>query len=85
MARYYFHLHDGAFVSDNEGLELEEIAAAKDVAVQTLAEALKGRSDLVLDTERLRVIVTDASCATLFSIEMTVTMSTASRRGGLPH
>jgi hypothetical protein len=79
MSRYYFHLQDGSFVQDDRGVELPTAAEAQDVAVQTLVEALKGNSQALWETENFRVIVTDASRLTLFSIELTAVVAPALR------
>ncbi len=51
MARYYFHLQDGEFVADEEGVELSTLEAAKDAAVQLLVESLKQHSSKFWATE----------------------------------
>lgn len=33
MPRYYFHLHDHIFVEDKEGVELADVAAVREKAV----------------------------------------------------
>lgn len=40
MPRFYFHLFDRAVVFDHEGVELPDVAAAREVAVQSARDVL---------------------------------------------
>lgn len=77
MPIFYFHTEDGVRVADNVGSDLADIAAAEDAAVQILAECLRGNSQMFWDTEGFTVTVTDADGLTLFSLQLSVTMSAA--------
>ncbi|HEV2159851.1 DUF6894 family protein [Bradyrhizobium sp.] len=41
MPRYFFHIHDGASVLDDVGLDLPDIFAARSAAVELSGEILK--------------------------------------------
>lgn len=68
MPRYYFHLHNDLETRDEEGIELSDLAEARDVAehearaiaAHTVAQ---GRLDLTHSIE-----VTDASGATVLVV-----------------
>ena len=77
MPTFYFHTEDGVRVADTQGSDLPDIAAAEDAAVQILAESLRGNSRLFWDTEGFTVTVTDAKGLTLFSLQVSATMSSA--------
>ena len=42
MPRYYFHVEDGRSTLDDTGLELSDIAAARNEALRTTGDLLKG-------------------------------------------
>ena len=42
MPRYYFHLEDGQRFLDDTGIELRDIAAAQDEALQATGDIMKG-------------------------------------------
>lgn len=42
MARYYFHLKDGATLLDSEGCDLPDLAAVRRAAIATTTEVLGG-------------------------------------------
>jgi hypothetical protein len=42
MPRYYFNMQDGVTMLDDEGLDLSDLDAVKEEAVQSSAEMLKG-------------------------------------------
>ena len=77
MPRFFFHTEDGERLNDAEGSELPDIQAAKDTAVQILAETLRGNSRLFWETESFRVTVTDEDRLTLFSLQVSATMAAA--------
>jgi len=77
MPTFYFHTEDGERVADTDGSDLADIEAAKDAAVQILAESLRGNSDLFWRHEGFSVIVTDDNALTLFSLNVSATMAAA--------
>jgi hypothetical protein len=77
MPTFYFHTEDGEQVTDTEGSELADIAAAEDAAVQILAESLRGNSKLFWESEGFSVTVTDAEGLTLFSLQVSATIAAA--------
>jgi Domain of unknown function (DUF6894) len=42
MPRYYFHLKDGQVLHDDHGLELPDIAAAKNEALRASGDLIRG-------------------------------------------
>ena len=60
MPRFFFDIHDGEnFKPDRQGVELEDLEAAKDEAKKTLSEIVKGempdgdRRDFTVDVKNV--------------------------------
>ena len=72
MTRYYFNVHDGQSVIDNEGVELPSLDAARKLAIEHSGEILKnGAGPAMWAGEPWRLWVTDApgGCGkTLFTL-----------------
>jgi hypothetical protein len=66
MPRYFFHTQDGKTITDEEGLELSDSAAARTEAVRLLGEILREGPDEFWQTEHLALTVTDHEGLTLF-------------------
>jgi hypothetical protein len=77
MPRFFFHTEDGELLIDRDGTELAGLDAAKDTAVQIMAESLHGNSRLFWENEGFRVTVTDAQDLTLFSLQVSATFAAA--------
>jgi hypothetical protein len=77
MPIFHFHTEDGVRISDTEGTDLADVEAAKDAAVQILAETLRNNSRLFWAHEGFSIIVTDDQALTLFSLNVSATMSAA--------
>ena len=41
MPRYFFHVRDGTYIPDDEGVELPDIAAARIAAIRATGETLR--------------------------------------------
>lgn len=59
--RYFFHSRDGVVVTDVEGDEFVDDAAAKREAAVLFAELLRDRPDAFWTDHHLEVTVTDAT------------------------
>jgi hypothetical protein len=70
IARYYFHLHDGAFVADRAGVELPDWQSASDHAVVRAGEVISERGAKFWKGEHLRIVVTDAVGTALFELRL---------------
>jgi hypothetical protein len=79
MAQFFFHTEDGRSVSDDEGTELETLAAARVEAVRVLGDILRENPDEVLATGQLRLTVTDAAGLIYFALDLAATDAAAGR------
>ena len=70
IAKYYFHLHDGVFVVDPQGMDLPDWQSASDRAVARAHEAIRKRGAAFWQGEHIRVIVTDATGTALFELRL---------------
>lgn len=70
MARYYFHLHDGTFVADGEGIELPDWEAASALAMVRAGQAVAASGAKFWKGEHLRVVVTDQVGTGLFELRL---------------
>ena len=78
MERFFFHLDDGSGEPhDLDGIELENVEAARCQAVELIAETLCNSPKTFWDADSYRVTVTDAAGLTLFSVEMIATLAPA--------
>ena len=70
IARYFFHLHDGAFIADREGMEFPDWQSASSRALARATEAVNDRGAKFWEGEHLRVVVTDAIGTALFELRL---------------
>ena len=77
MERYFFHLHDGKSLTDEEGTELESLDAAKKAAIQLIAQTLRDDVDTFWQDQTYGVTVTDRAGLILFTVEIAATISPA--------
>ena len=77
MHRYFFHLQAADLWPDEEGTELEDIGAAKCLAVQYIAEHLCHKPQHFWDAETYEVRVTDENDLTLLVVSLVATLSPA--------
>lgn len=77
MARYYFNVHDGNTLLDDDGVELPTLAAAREMAIVHSGEILKnGAGPAMWAGEAWRMWVTDAPSGggkTLFTLRFSAT------------
>lgn len=60
MPRYYYHVHDGRTTLDDEGVELADLKAAREMAILNSGEILKnGAGPAMWAGEPWRMWVTD--------------------------
>lgn len=79
MAQFFFHTEDGRSISDEEGIELENLADARVEAVRVLGDILRESPDEVLSTGQLRLTVTDAAGLIYFALDLSATDAAAGR------
>ena len=61
MPRYYFNVRDGRIIHDNEGVELSDLAAARQMAIESSGEILKdGAGPAMWSGQPWHMWVTDA-------------------------
>jgi hypothetical protein len=77
MARYFIHVLDGTLLRDEEGEELQGLAAARTAALRTLGETLRSREGRFWEDGALRVFVEDDDGATVVNIEARDLLPTA--------
>lgn len=70
IAKYFFHLHDGAFIADREGAELPDWEAASARALATGAKAVEASGIKFWKGEHLRIVVTDGVGTALFELRL---------------
>jgi hypothetical protein len=68
MPKYYFHIADGAISQDAEVVELGSLAEAKCEAVRFAGQLLCDAAGRFWDTEEWKLMATDESGLTLFSL-----------------
>jgi hypothetical protein len=77
VSRYYYHLHDGRQILDDEGAELPNLAAARNMAIVHSGEILKdGAASSFWSGEPWRMWVTDepnGGGRTLFTLRFEAT------------
>lgn len=66
MSRYYFHLQDGAFVPDRNGLELESLEEARRRAIAFSSDLLQQETEKFWDGTQWQITVTDEDGTALF-------------------
>jgi hypothetical protein len=67
MARYFFHVFNGKFVIDNEGVELPDLAAVRREAIRTSGQML-GSGQQSWSGDAWRMVVADEAGALVFSV-----------------
>ena len=77
MPQYYYNIRDGRTILDNEGVELPDLAAAREMAILNSGEILKnGAGPAMWAGEPWRMWVTDAPNGggkTLFTLTFSAT------------
>jgi precorrin-6x reductase len=69
VPRYFFNVHDGRDIPDQEGTELSGPREARDKAVIASGEALKDLNGAFWDSEQWTMVVTDESGATVCELK----------------
>jgi hypothetical protein len=77
MPRFFFHTEDGATFPDQDGTELEDLAAAKTAALTTLGEILRDDPDLFWAHQRFNLTCADAQGVAYFRIDLSADFSPA--------
>lgn len=70
MPLFHFNVQDGSNITDSEGSELNDIAAARLAAVEMAGELLKDHARDFLHDETWSMDVTDDAGLILFSLVM---------------
>jgi hypothetical protein len=80
LPRYFFHLDAGSHDRDDEGIELDDLAAAKCHAGKYAGDLIcDGKTDFWASID-WRMTVTDQTGLTLFDLHIVGTEAPASRR-----
>lgn len=77
MPRFFFHVHDGAVIRDEEGAELSDLQAARTEAVKYAGRLLIDEADKFWSGEEWRMEVTDEAGLILFVLMFVATNSPA--------
>lgn len=70
IAKYFFHLQDGAFIADREGIELPDWQGVSAFALDRAGAAVKASGVKFWKGEHLRIVVTDAVGTALFELRL---------------
>ena len=68
MPRFFFHIDDGVHVRDDEGTELESIAAAKCEGVKLAGQMICDAAGSFWDKDEWKLTATDETGLTLFCL-----------------
>lgn len=79
MPRYFFHVHDGVDLRDEDGTELSDIRAARVEAVRFAGEVIANDADRRSLGEDWRLEVTDEAGLILFRLDFTIAESPAAQ------
>lgn len=72
MPRFFFDTDDASAPADVDGVELPNLAAARDMALRYAGECLMSHPQDCWDRGEWRLVVRDESRATLFSVQVLV-------------
>lgn len=78
--RFHFHTEDGQTFPDEEGTELPDLASACVEATKVLGELLREWPHDLCDQHKVGMRVADDAGATLFTVDVAVTMAPGVRR-----
>ncbi|MBY3314482.1 DUF6894 family protein [Rhizobium laguerreae] len=81
MARYFFNVHDGISLIDTVGSEHPDVQSARDEAVETIAERLKGALLKDADISAWLMNVTDERGFTVIVLSFTATVKIVDQLG----
>lgn len=70
MARYFFHTENGDRHTDENGLELPDLAAVRREAIKSLSEMIKNRGERFWERNSFRLIVTDEKGLILYVLDV---------------
>ena len=73
MPRYFFHVHDGKTVIDTEGMVLEDVAQARQMAIRMAGQIFDDEAELVARGSEWRMEVADERGVTLLRLDFFVT------------
>ena len=79
MPKYFFHVRDGEYMPDEEGVELPSLSAAKREAVAFSGRLLADNADKFWGGEDWFVEVTDGRDLLLFKLKFSAMMAPALR------
>jgi hypothetical protein len=79
VPRYFFHVHDGAELPDEDGTELPDLASARNEAVRLAGASLKDHAQAFWNEEQWSIDVTDEDGLMLFSLTFFATNAPATR------
>jgi hypothetical protein len=68
VPRYFFHLHDGKNIPDNEGIELAGLAEARNQAIVAAGEMIRSDGHTVWNGSEWRMDVTDEPGNSVFTL-----------------
>ncbi len=77
MPRFYFHIHDGEFIPDEDGTELPDVSAARIEAARYAGQLLANKPEQAWETEGWSVEVTDDHRLVLFKLIVLATAGPA--------
>ena len=76
MPRYFFHVHDGSSLPDDEGTELRDLYAAQEEAIRLSGELLRDMGGRFWDGAVWNLEVTDEAGRILFTLRFSAVEAT---------
>ena len=85
MARYFFHVVDGQFIPDTQGVECATTDEVKSEAVRSAGELLEEQGLGLWETGRWDMFICDEQNNTLLKLSFEARDLTGGMSGGLSH
>ena len=70
MAHFFFEIHNGSFIADDEGQELADIAAARTHALRYAGQVIADEAHRVSELTEWRLEVVDADRQPVFALHL---------------
>ena len=74
MPRFFFHVHDGEFIPDEDGTDLPSLISAKREATRYAAKIMGDHPERAWEAGEWSVVVTDEDRLVLFKLTITATV-----------
>lgn len=71
MPRYFFHVEDGSYIPDLEGIELPDLKTARDQMITMVGKVLNEGPEGIWTEHHWRMVVADSEGKILFTLGFT--------------